>query len=92
MLTLGLSKHSTVSSPGVLGPGDLIETLVLGGFGFNITHPGGPNLEDGNFSIGAGVVSSTPLPPAWTIMLIGLAALGFAVYQTKKSARFSVAA
>jgi hypothetical protein len=80
------------SSPGVLGPKGLVETLVLGGFGFNMTNPGGPNLEDGKFSIGTGVVSATPLPPAWTMMLIGLAVLGFAAYQTRKSARFALAA
>ncbi len=64
------------SSPGVLGPKGLIDTLVLGGFGFNITNPGGPNLDDGSFKIGPGV-AATPLPPAWTMMLIGLAGFGF---------------
>jgi hypothetical protein len=80
------------SSPGVLGPKGLVETLVLGGFGFNITNPGGPNLEDGRFGIGAGVVASTPLPPSWTMLLIGFAVLGFAVRQTRRSAHVALTA
>jgi hypothetical protein len=70
------------SSPGVTGPKGLVETLVLGGFGFNITNPGGPNLEDGKFSIGPGV-AATPLPATWTMMLIGLAGFGFVAYRRK---------
>ena len=73
------------SSPGVLGPKGLVETLVLGGFGFNITNPGGPNLEDGRFSIGPGAVAATPLPPTWTLMLIGLAGFGFVSAYRRKS-------
>lgn len=46
------------SSPGVLGSNGLIGTLVLGGFGFNITNNGGPNLDDGTFTIGRGVVQT----------------------------------
>ncbi len=74
------------SSPGVVGPKGLMETLVLGGFGFNITNPGGPNLEDGKFSIGPGV-SATPLPPAWTMMLIGFAVLCFAAARRRTGIR-----
>jgi len=70
------------SSLGVKGPTGLTETLVLGGFGFNITNPGGPNLDDGKFTIGTGVMA-TPLPPAWTLMLIGLAGFGFVAYRRK---------
>jgi hypothetical protein len=79
------------SSPGVLGPKGLTETLVLGGFGFNITNPGGPNLEDGKFSIGPGSVATTPLPPTWTMMLIGLAGFGFINYRRKSKPEFMAA-
>jgi hypothetical protein len=75
----------TGSSLGVTGPTGLTETLVLGGFGFNITNPGGPNLDDGKFIIGPGV-TVTSLPPAWTLMLIGLAGLGFFAYRQKPTA------
>ena len=70
----------TGSSLGVTGPTGLTETLILGGSGFNITNPGGPNLDDGKFTIGPGV-AATPLPPAWTMMLIGLAGFGFVAFR-----------
>jgi hypothetical protein len=72
-----------LSSPGVTGPKGLTETLVLGGFGFNITNPGGPNLEDGRFTIGPGV-TVTPLPPTWTLMLIGLAGFGVVAFRRQR--------
>ena len=73
------------SSLGVKGPTGLTETLVLGGFRFNITNPGGPNLDDGKFTIGPGV-TVTPLPSTWVLMLIGLAGLGFFAYRRKPTA------
>jgi hypothetical protein len=75
------------SSPGVVGPNNLVGTLVLGGFGFNITNPGGPNLDNGSFTIGQGVVQSpaaTPLPPTWSIMALGLVGFGFLILRGKK--------
>jgi len=75
------------SSPGVIGPNNLVGTLVLGGFGFNITNPGGPNLDNGSFTIGPGVVqapTATPLPPTWTIMALGLVGFGFLIVRGQK--------
>jgi hypothetical protein len=73
------------SSPGVPGPGGLVETLVLGGFGFNITNPGGPNLEDGTFTIGTGV-PAVPEPSTWAMMILGFCGLGFMAYRRKDAA------
>jgi hypothetical protein len=36
-------------------------------------------------------VSATPLPPTWTMMLIGLAGFGFVVYRRKAKPEFMVA-
>jgi hypothetical protein len=83
------------SSPGVLGSNGLIGTLVLGGFGFNITNNGGPNLDDGTFTIGRGVVqapAATPLPPSWTMTLLGLLVGGFLVMRGTKKRSASLAA
>jgi hypothetical protein len=47
------------------------ETMSSGeGFGFNYAAAGG--------------VSATPLPPTWTMMLIGLAGFGFAAYRRQR--------
>lgn len=83
------------SSPGVLGSNGLVGTLVLGEFGFNITNTNGPNLDDGTFTIGRGVVqapAATPLPPTWTIMLLGLLGVGFLVMPGTKKRSASLAA
>ena len=72
------------SSPGVIGPKGLVETLVLGGFGFNITNPGGPIFDDGSFSIGPGVVATTPLPSSLLLFIGGLAALFLFGWRQKR--------
>jgi hypothetical protein len=83
----------TGSSPTVSGP-DGMETLVLGGSGFNITNPGGPNYDDGRFTIGTGTIvpSATPLPPTWTMLLAGLVGLGLFVYRGSKTGSAGIAA
>jgi hypothetical protein len=39
-----------------------------------------------------GDVSTTPLPPAWTMMLLGLAGLGFIAYRRQKQSSSLAAA
>jgi hypothetical protein len=46
--------------------------------GGSVGTPGGFGYS--NFS---GTISATPLPPTWTMMLIGLAGFGFAAYRRK---------
>jgi hypothetical protein len=46
----------------------------FGGYSFN-----GPD----EFSLGTFSASATPLPPTWTMMLIGLAGVGFMLYRRK---------
>jgi hypothetical protein len=56
---------------------DLYDVKVL----FNETMSSGEG-----FSFDYAAVSTTPLPPSWTMMLIGLAGLGFFAYrQSEKS-------
>jgi hypothetical protein len=80
------------SSPGVTGPTNLVETLALGGFQFNMTNPGGPNLDDGTFTIGPGVVAAVPEASTWAMLLIGFAGIGFAAYRRKWSGAAAVQA
>jgi hypothetical protein len=84
------------SSPAVLGPGGLMETLVLGGgpgpfSTYNITNPGGPNLQDGHFFISAGVIA-TPLPAALPLFAGGLGVMGLLVSRRKRKSAATAAA
>jgi hypothetical protein len=42
--------------------------------------------------LGSGNLSSTPLPPAWTMLIGGLVGLGFIAYRQKKNAQSLIAA
>jgi hypothetical protein len=48
---------------------------------FNETMSGG---EGFSFDYGTASVSATPLPPTWTMMLIGLAGFGFVAYRRQR--------
>jgi hypothetical protein len=56
---------------------------------FNETMSGG---EGFSFDYGTASVSATPLPPTWTMMLIGLAGFGFVAYRRKKMGMAGIAA
>jgi len=56
------------------------EALTLAfAFGFG----GYSFIGPGDFSLGTFSASATPLPPTWTMMLIGLAGVGFMLYRRK---------
>jgi hypothetical protein len=64
---------------------NLLNIMLAGGpnniqLAFNETMRGG---EGFSFDYGTASVSATPLPPAWTMMLIGLAGFGFVAYRRK---------
>ena len=48
----------------------------------SILNPGG-YFPNGAYTTISLQVSQTPLPPAWTMMLIGIAGVGFAAYRRK---------
>ncbi len=85
------------SSPGVTGPTNLTEFVSIGGSpssnpNFHITNNGGPNLEDGIWSISAGVVDTTPLPSTWLMLLAGLIGLGLFARRGFKKGPAAIAA
>ncbi len=50
----------------------------------NGNHPGFEEIGRGGVgSIEKGSISATPLPPSWTMMLIGVAGFGFVAYRRK---------
>jgi hypothetical protein len=54
------------------------------GLGYIFTDSINPGLSSiGTISASSGV-SATPLPPSWTLMLIGLAGFGFVAYRRQK--------
>ena len=73
-----------------------ISFVTLGGGSFNIgngppyaivssiLNPGG-YFPSGPYTTINLQISQTPLPPAWTMMLIGLAGFGFAAYRLKSN-------
>jgi hypothetical protein len=72
---------------------NLINIMLAGGLNnvqlaFNETMSGG---EGFSFDYGTASVSATPLPPAWTMMLIGLAGFGFVAYRRKSKAALMAA-
>jgi hypothetical protein len=73
---------------------DLFDISLAGGINniqlaFNETMSGG---EGFSFDYGTASVSSTPLPPSWTMMLIGLAGFAFCGWRgTKGSAAIAAA-
>lgn len=71
-------------------PPGLTEILMIGGGAsngnFNIVNNGGPNLDDGTWTISAGVIASVPEPSTWALLLLGFAAIGAMTYRRSKSA------
>lgn len=66
--------------------------LVFAYTGLNADHGGFQGLGDGGGGVGKGDVSATPLPPAWTLMLIGLGCFGLFAHRRRKNERvFAVA-
>jgi hypothetical protein len=66
---------------------NLINIMLAGGLNnvqlaLNETMSGG---EGFSFNFGTASVSATPLPPAWTMMLIGLAGFGFIAFAGSQS-------
>ena len=65
-------------------------------YGFNSSNEGGtgPNNLPGwyNDNTGSISVSYTPLPATWTLMLVGLAGLGFVAYRRQKQSTAIAAA
>ena len=68
---------ATSSSPYVFGASDLVTGISNGGVVSS--------------SITFTPVSATPLPPTWTMMLIGLAGFGLAAYRRKSKPALMVA-
>jgi hypothetical protein len=80
-----------------------ISFVTLGGGSFNIgngppyaivssiLNPGG-YFPSGPYTTINLQISQTPLPPAWTMMLIGLAGFGFAAYRLKSNPTARMAA
>ena len=51
----------------------------------SLANNGGPELSEGGG--GRSEVSATPLPPSWTLMLIGLVGFGFMAHRLRKNER-----
>jgi hypothetical protein len=51
----------------------------------SLANSGGPELSEGGG--GRSEVSATPLPPSWTLMLIGLVGFGFMAHRLRKNER-----
>jgi hypothetical protein len=71
---------------------NLLAIQLAGGFNniqlaFNETMSGG---EGFSFSF-ASAAAVTPLPPAWTMMLIGIAGFGFVAYRRKSTSAMRLA-
>jgi len=60
--------------------------LGTAGLGYVFTDALNPGLSS------VGTISTTPLPPSWTLMLLGLAALGFMAYRRRGQVHFPAAA
>jgi hypothetical protein len=70
---------------GGLGTGDYFDNATLGiGNGSGTSHPG--------VWSGPGIVSTTPLPSTWTMLIAGFAGLGFLAYRGTKKRTAALAA
>jgi hypothetical protein len=84
-LIVNQSFTNLASAQGFFSNNNLINIMLAGGLNnvqlsFNETMSGG---EGFSFDYTTASVSATPLPPAWTMMLIGLAGFGFFAYRRK---------
>jgi hypothetical protein len=86
-----LSGEST-GDPGVGGLSGSTLNLNLGGFTFNILDTGHSNLDDGTFTIGPGVIASTPLPATLPLLAGGVALVFYLACRGKKSAAHRILA
>jgi hypothetical protein len=66
---------------------------------FGFFQPGTPTsgnaygqLTSAGFGVGTFAVSQTPLPPTWTMLLVGIAGAGFFVYRRQRQSDGFVAA
>jgi hypothetical protein len=55
-------------------------------------NPGTVDYVRGSLNTLTVEVSTTPLPPTWTMMLIGLAGIGFVAYRRKSKQALMAAA
>ena len=83
----GGSSGSGTSRSGVtFGVGPSLTGLNPLQLGYtSLANSGGPELSEGGG--GRSEVSATPLPPSWTLMLIGLVGFGFMAHRLRKNER-----
>jgi hypothetical protein len=85
-LIINQSFANLFSAQAFFSDNNLLAIQLAGGLNniqlaFNETMSGG---EGFSFDYGTASVSATPLPPAWTMMLIGLAGFGFVAYRRQR--------
>jgi hypothetical protein len=78
--------------PGTGGQSGYTLNLNLGGTGFNILYSSHSNLDDGTFTIGPGVIASTPLPSTLPLFAGGVGLVGYLARRRKKSTAHRVLA
>ena len=84
-LVVNQSFASLAAAQAFFSNNNLIDIMLAGGLNnvqlaFDETMSAG---EGFSFDYSTASVSATPLPPAWTMMLIGLAGFGFAAHRWK---------
>jgi hypothetical protein len=84
-LVVNQSFANLLAAQAFFSNNNLINIMLAGGLNnvqlaFNETMSGG---EGFSFDYTTASVSATPLPPAWTMMLIGLVGFGFMAYRRK---------
>ena len=79
---VGPLKGNSISGSGELGPGSYYVT-VEGAAPSRFPEGFHSSSYTANFS-----VSATPLPPAWTLMLVGLAGVGFMFHRRGRTEGF----
>jgi hypothetical protein len=92
-LVLSQSFANLASAQAFFSNNNLLAIQLAGGLNsvqlaFSEMMSGG---EGFGFNYAAASVSATPLPPAWTMMLIGIAGLGFVAYRRKEKAALMTA-
>jgi hypothetical protein len=82
------------SAEAFFSPSNLIDISLGAGLN-NIQLALNETMSSGQgfgFTYGAAGVSAAPLPPSWTMMLIGLAVIGFVAYRRQKKGAAAIAA
>ena len=75
---------TTVASAEAFFSNNLINVPLAGGLN-NVQLAFNETMSSaGGFGYDYAAVSVTPLPPSWTMMLVGLAGLGFVAYRQQK--------